>query len=143
MTRDELFAFHDQCAARAKALMEKKNKDYAKESDPLRNFRRHGLKGFVVRMDDKMARLDNFVENGTLAVSDESVEDSLIDLLNYSVLMLAMLQEQRSAPPTITTSGGGVTGSCIGYLSVGGGEPVHQFTRLINVTPTWPPRETP
>jgi hypothetical protein len=95
MTRDELFAIHDDVSARAKGIMQKKNQDYGRESDPLHNFRRHGLKGFVVRMDDKMARLDSFVEKGFMAVQDESAEDTLIDLLNYSVLMLAMIREQR------------------------------------------------
>jgi hypothetical protein len=93
--RERLFALHDAMCKSAKATMRKKNFDYAKEDDPYHNFRRHGLKGFVVRMDDKMCRLDGFVDKGTLSVEDESIQDTLEDLINYAVLFRGWLEEKK------------------------------------------------
>lgn len=91
--RDRLFRLHDEVCKRAKAKMRKKNSDYAAEGDPYKNFRRHGLKGIVVRMDDKLARLDNFADKKMFEVEDESVEDTLEDQINYAILYLGWLRE--------------------------------------------------
>lgn len=79
--------------------MKSKNIDYAAADDPYRNFRRHGLLGMLVRMDDKMSRLQSFIENGTLAVKDESVEDCLIDLVNYAVLFAGYIKDNLPSTP--------------------------------------------
>jgi hypothetical protein len=79
----------------AKGIMRKKNGDYAREGDPYHNFRRHGLKGFVVRMDDKLARLDNYVDKGFCEVEDESISDTLVDLINYAVLFRGWIEEGK------------------------------------------------
>ncbi len=42
-------------------------------------------KGIIVRMNDKMSRLINLVWNEQEDYNDESVEDSLRDLLNYTI----------------------------------------------------------
>jgi hypothetical protein len=84
--RDSLQILHKQLCDRARELMEKKNVDYATSADPFKNFRRHGLRGMVVRMDDKLARMTNYIDNGGFAVEDESVEDLVLDLINYAVL---------------------------------------------------------
>jgi hypothetical protein len=100
MTRDELFAFHKQMTADAFDIMVKKNSDYGAPDevggDPFANFRADGLYGFVVRMGDKLSRLRTFTQRGNLKVADETAEDSLRDLLNYSVLMAAYLAEKRA-----------------------------------------------
>lgn len=80
-----------------KALHEKKAADYGLGKDMLANCRgstEFGLPAWVgvaVRMNDKMTRLKSFAQKGTLA--NESVEDSLIDLANYSVLALILYRE--------------------------------------------------
>lgn len=89
--RDILFKLHDEMCKEAKALMRKKNSDYSTEEDPFRNFRMFGTLGFLVRMSDKLARLRTFAERGKFDVSDESCRDSLIDLINYSILLQAYL----------------------------------------------------
>lgn len=95
--RDRLFRLHDEVTKSAKGLMRKKNEDYGRAEDPLFNFRRHGLKGMVVRMDDKMCRLDNFIDKGSFAVEDENVEDVARDLINYAVLFLFWCREEARA----------------------------------------------
>lgn len=94
--RDRLFRLHEDVCKTARALMRKKQSDYAREDDPLFNFRRHGLKGMVVRMDDKMCRIDNFVDKGVFAVEDEGVEDWCEDMINYAVLTLFFVREEKA-----------------------------------------------
>lgn len=93
--RERLFALHRDMTTAALRLMKQKNGSYGKAEDPLFNFRRHGLKGFVVRMDDKMSRLDNYIEMGQMTTPDEGVTDTLQDLINYAVLFQFWLQENK------------------------------------------------
>lgn len=79
-----------------------KNKDYTGvTSDPFANFTRVealGIAsvevGFLTRMTDKLSRINSFVQKGSLAVKSESVEDTLIDLANYSLLMAGYIKSK-------------------------------------------------
>jgi hypothetical protein len=75
--------------------MEKKNSDYASEEDPFRNFRMFGPLGILVRQSDKLSRQRTWVEDGVFQVEDESLEDTVLDQINYAVLFLAMVRSQR------------------------------------------------
>jgi hypothetical protein len=100
MTKEEYFEFQNQFFQKAMDLTKKKNADYTGASDdPFANFRRIGqanpswvLVGFLTRMTDKFARLESFVQNGLLQVKEESVEDTLLDLANYSSLLAGYLK---------------------------------------------------
>ena len=94
--RDRLFRLHEDMCKQARTIRRKKNADYANEEDPLANFRRWEALGFVVRMDDKLARLSTFVKRGVFAVEDESLNDTLLDLLNYSVLLAFYVSEEKA-----------------------------------------------
>jgi len=102
MTRDELFKLHEQMCKSSLELMKKKNADYAGgDADPFANFRRAEALGvcsteqaFLVRMTDKMSRLASFSTKGKLSVEDETVYDTLEDLINYSVLLAAYLKSK-------------------------------------------------
>jgi len=96
MTRDELLAEHRSLSDRARQLMELKNRDYGTSSDPFRNFRWFGRAGILVRLSDKLARLRTFEERGLLNVRSESVEDTVLDILNYAVLYFGMYIEECS-----------------------------------------------
>lgn len=98
ITRDELQKLHVRLSETARQIMAGKNLDYAKDTDPLRNFRMFEEFGIVVRLSDKVARLRTFCERGVLDVKDESVEDTLVDVINYAVLFAAYLQDRK--PPT-------------------------------------------
>jgi hypothetical protein len=78
-----------ECLEKMWEITSKKNSDYANEEDPFRNFREFGELGFLVRMSDKFARLKSaIVEKKDMQVSDETVEDTLLDLANYAVLLI-------------------------------------------------------
>lgn len=44
-------------------------------------------KGLLIRMNDKMGRLNYFFENSNKDLNFESIDDTLIDLINYTVYL--------------------------------------------------------
>lgn len=105
MTREEYMQFHRDCCDRMVKITEAKNADYTSGSDdPFFNFTRveaigiaETERGFLTRMFDKLARVVTFVNKGVLKVSDESVEDTLLDLANYCILMAGYVRSKRMA----------------------------------------------
>ena len=96
------------------ALYAAKNKDYAGEN-PLGNFQMceefgipswKGWKGIMVRLSDKWARIVSLVKNKNVAaVKTESVEDTLIDMAAYSLLMVILLRHDKIAQQTSDMEG--------------------------------------
>jgi len=101
---DKYFQFAEQTMAKMLEISKQKNKDYTGgNSDPFANFTKvesMGIcsteQGFLTRMTDKLCRITSFVQQGSLEVKDESVEDTLIDLANYSILMLGYLNSKKA-----------------------------------------------
>lgn len=73
--------------------MAKKNQDYGSDEDVFANFRMFGSLGILVRMSDKLQRLKTFESRKSFAVTEETVEDCLLDLINYAILYKAYLKE--------------------------------------------------
>lgn len=104
MTREELLKHHEVLCKQARELMDKKNRDYAGNDgkEPFANFTRveaMGIcsteQGFMVRLTDKMSRLSSILASGKNHVKDESFEDTMVDVINYIVLLSAYRQEKR------------------------------------------------
>ena len=104
MTRDELLKHHEVLCKHARDLMDMKNRDYAGNGgkQPFANFTRveaMGIcsteQGFMVRLTDKMSRLSSIIESGKTNVKDESFEDTMVDVINYIVLLSAYRQDKR------------------------------------------------
>jgi hypothetical protein len=93
MTREDLRLLHEHMCEDARNLMKAKNVDYATESDIFRNFRMFGELGILVRMSDKLARLRSIMENGRAQVSNESINDTLVDIINYAVIYAGYIGE--------------------------------------------------
>lgn len=105
MTNVELFKIHKDLCIAALELMQKKNHDYAgsKGNEPFANFTRSesmGIttteKAMLVRMLDKMSRLSSFAESKEFKVEDEKLQDTIVDIINYSVLLYAYVSEKNS-----------------------------------------------
>jgi len=100
---DKYFQFAEKTFQEMLEISKKKNADYTGgTSDPFANFTKNENcggasveQGFLVRMNDKMARVSNFVKTGTLQVKDEAVDDTLKDLANYCILFLGYLESQK------------------------------------------------
>ena len=85
-----------------KDIHSNKSHDYAGTSeDPFANLKlstKMGIpywKGCLVRIGDKFSRLCSFARQGELQVKDESIEDTLIDMANYSVICLILYREGK------------------------------------------------
>lgn len=93
--RQQLLDLHSNLCRGARETMAKKNQDYATDQDVFRNFRMFGGLGILVRASDKLARLRTFEERDTFSVTDESLRDTIEDLINYAVIYLAYKQEGK------------------------------------------------
>lgn len=79
-------------------VYEAKDNDYSSNGLPMGNLRKcedagiDAWRGCLVRMGDKISRLENFINKQEFKV-DEKAEDTIIDLANYSILMSCLLKE--------------------------------------------------
>ena len=59
------------------------------------HFANYGTIGVLVRMGDKIARLQSITEKSITLVNSESLRDTLIDLHNYSAMAIMLLDEKK------------------------------------------------
>jgi hypothetical protein len=85
------------------AVYEAKDNDYSATGLPMGNLRKcedagiEAWRGCLVRIGDKMSRLENFLKEKEYLVISEKAEDTVIDLANYAILMCCLIQEIK--PP--------------------------------------------
>ena len=72
---------------RSLELFKKKNQDYGDA------FAKYGTLGVLVRISDKLQRFQSITKNQITLVEDEKLEDTLLDLHNYSAMALMLLKE--------------------------------------------------
>ena len=106
MNRSRLLAMHRELCEEARGLSERKNHDYSGGKDdslPFLNFTRcesMGIckteAGILVRMTDKMSRLSTFVTTGEFKVKDEALRDTILDMINYAIILYAYTQSQKN-----------------------------------------------
>ena len=98
-SREDIFNMHHEVCGRALELMKKKNADYSKDG-PLDNFfvcealrLSTAENGVLIRMSDKLSRLGSVFAKGAQVV-DERTEDTIVDIINYSILLLAIRRQR-------------------------------------------------
>ena len=85
----------------AKKIVVLKNKDYAENDSPFKNFRMSEQVGvdparaILVRISDKLSRISNLLDREA-EVKDERLEDSCIDAINYFAILNAYLKSKSS-----------------------------------------------
>lgn len=101
MDRTEFIELLEKNFRKGIDIVKKKNQDYAGQSDPFKNFRLVEHLGvcnveeaILVRMADKFQRIANLLHQDS-AVKDETIEDTLIDLMNYANILLVYIQKER------------------------------------------------
>lgn len=103
MVKKSLSAMHEELCTEARDLMLKKSHDYAGpgSEDPFKNFTASVIfdvppeRGVLLRLMDKLQRVNTFINTGDL--KNESVKDSIIDGINYLIIMYALLEEREHA----------------------------------------------
>lgn len=74
----------------ALSIFRRKNKDYGD------SFATFGPVGVLVRMEDKIKRALSISATGVTLVDDEGLRDTLMDLANYSMMAIMLLDEKSS-----------------------------------------------
>lgn len=94
MTYDKLSKFKEITNEMAE-LYERKQNDYNDSAHE--TFERYGLTSFLVRLEDKLNRLYSlgYLKNNQ-KVDDEKIEDTLLDLANYSIMAIIELDRAKS-----------------------------------------------
>ena len=92
---------------RALAIVKVKRVDYSGEDDPFGNFRESEFwdtpawKGAAIRFMDKLSRFKRLTKNaGQGKVADETIEDTVVDALNYLVIFYLLWLEGQDGPPS-------------------------------------------
>lgn len=103
--RQWLLNLHRELTEEARFLSERKNHDYSGGKDsthPFLNFTRcesMGVcateAGIMVRLTDKMSRLSTFITTGSFKVKDEALRDTVLDVINYVIILYAYIQSKK------------------------------------------------
>ena len=75
------------------ALLVRKNHDYGDSFS--QQFAKYGLMSALIRMDDKMRRLET-LQSGQQAKVEESISDTLLDLAGYALLAYLETKTRRN-----------------------------------------------
>jgi hypothetical protein len=82
-------------------VYEAKDNDYSATGLPMGNLRKcedagiDAWRGCLVRIGDKMSRLENFINEKQYQVIAEKAEDTIIDLANYAILCFCLVEENK------------------------------------------------
>lgn len=97
-------ALYKQTLNKLRETYIKKNNDYGDSVHE--TYVKFGALSFVVRLHDKLNRVCSLLSNKQ-EVLDESMEDTLLDLANYAILMtLELKMEKKKEEPTVGDDGG-------------------------------------
>lgn len=104
MNRSELIEHLMSLFDSASSIVEAKNHDYTGgNDDAFYNFRFServtGVsvpRGILIRVSDKLARLKTLINGENPAVKEESVEDTILDTINYLAILHAYLHAERN-----------------------------------------------
>jgi hypothetical protein len=99
LNREEFYQSFESRFAKCIAISRRKNADYcggSEGADPFHNFRQApGIakitleQGIVVRLTDKLSRLGSLLDPNSSGVQvvDESIDDTLNDVINYCTIL--------------------------------------------------------
>jgi hypothetical protein len=98
MPKEDRNAAFNSILDEMKVLHAKKGEDYGTDEDDLANVRAakaFGVPpwvGAMIRLNDKIVRLQQFAKRGSLA--NEGAEDSMIDIAVYAIIALQLYREE-------------------------------------------------
>src|SRR6266404_8676235 len=100
MNRKEFRKDIEQTFAKCLLIVDKKNHDYSGTTDPFGSFRNAAIAGvgvkqaLVLAVVQKVSRLGNLLQRPAKVVS-ESMEDTIMDCINYLAILLAWLHSKN------------------------------------------------
>lgn len=105
MTKNKI-EIHKEVCKGLNDLYTSKNKDYGDSFG--KSYKEYGLTMLCIRLEDKLNRLKSLVKNGTAQVKDESIEDTLLDLANYSIMgEIELILDKQEKPILVSNASSG------------------------------------
>lgn len=90
---DQKMEIHQHLCEKMHDLYERKNADYG---DSFAQLRKRYPNFVCMRLFDKLNRLDTIIQPGyECKVSDEKIEDTLMDIANYAIMELTERRAER------------------------------------------------
>lgn len=99
LTQEEALTVEDTIQQAADDCLLAKRQDYSGKEDPYANFRMSEFvgvepwRGVMVRLMDKLSRVRHIMESGEVLVKDESIKDTLGDVINYTKILGGLIFE--------------------------------------------------
>lgn len=81
---------HDDICNALTNLYDRKNHDYGDSFS--KSFAEYGMAMPCIRLEDKLNRLKALTRNSKQMVTDERIEDTLMDLANYAIMTLVEMK---------------------------------------------------
>lgn len=111
MNKSSFYLYQKKLFEACHKIAIKKGNDYARGDDPFANFRTaeaigvKPIKGILIRIMDKIQRLNNYGVVGKL--DNESAEDAVMDIINYASLIGGLIceKEGKELPTNATLRG--------------------------------------
>lgn len=99
---------HSSICSKLNDIYVRKNKDYG---DSFAIVRKNIPNSVLVRLWDKLLRLNNLMQNNNNHLVDESIEDTLMDMANYCIMELVEreVEVEREANEHECNNGGSST----------------------------------
>lgn len=85
---------HKELCERIHATCVAKNHDYGNSASEL--YKKFGLISYVVRMNDKINRINTLLYNKA-KVDDEKITDTILDLANYCLLAVCDIELEKES----------------------------------------------
>ena len=89
----DLIANHKRICERLNKVYADKNHDYGNSFGE--TYEKYGDISALVRISDKMNRIEQLVQTGEQKVKDEALEDSILDMANYLIMWAMELEEEE------------------------------------------------
>lgn len=93
---EDKVVLHSEICEELNVLYERKNHDYGDSFG--KSFAEYGMTMPCIRLEDKLNRLKALTRTGSQQVSDESIDDTLLDLANYAIMRLVERRRGHETP---------------------------------------------
>ena len=84
---------HQEILNQIHTLYVNKNHDYGDSVHD--TYEKYGLVSFLVRLEDKLNRARTLYQKNEIKVTDEKLEDTLLDLANYAILAVLEMKKEE------------------------------------------------
>ena len=84
---------HQEILNQIHTLYINKNHDYGDSVHD--TYEKYGIVSFLVRLEDKLNRARTLYQKNEIKVTDEKLEDTLLDLANYAILAVLEMKKEE------------------------------------------------